>query len=165
MKYWLNIHWPPRQKHKPDPPSPLPDPEYHYRVYLPDSREDAGKDLEAGDFIFIYETKAGRATKEGGRYALGRQGIVALVKALTAIMEKPDEKPEEYVDGSTLWWKWQARTQVRRLGFCSRLDVCKIFGYSADYYFRGFGDNRSGLKELTNDEFTALLETFSKSLE
>lgn len=158
MRYWLNIHWPAYKKDKPDPPSPLPDPEYHYWVYLPDGRQSAGKHLEPGDLVLIYETKKGRATKEGGMYALGQQGIVALVKALTPVTEKPDEPPEEYVDGSVLWWKWQARTQVRQLGFCTRQDVCRILGYSKAYNFRGYGKDKSGLGELTKEEFDSLLQ-------
>jgi len=163
VNYWLNIHWPPLQEDKPEPPSPLPDPEYHYRVYLPDGRQNAGEDLKQGDYVFIYETKTGRARKGAGKYAPGRQGIIALVRVLTPIMEKPDEQPEEYLDGSVLWWKWQARSQVRQLGFCSRRDVCSILGYSKDYNFRGYGEARSGLRKLTKEQFDSLLEYFRAS--
>jgi len=163
MNYWINSHWPPFAKDKPEPPSPLPDPEYHYRVYLPDGRQDAGRELRKDDCIFIYETKWGRTLKSGEKYAIGRQGIVALVRALTSIQENPELKPDEYLNGSRIWWKWQARTQVKELGFCSHDDVCKILGYSTDYTFHGFGDRRSGLKKLTEGQFNSLLDCFRAS--
>lgn len=162
MNYWLNIHWPPLQQHKPDPPSPLPDPEYHYRVYLPNGRQDAGQELRKGDHIFIYETKTGRARKDGKKYSGGRQGIIALVWALTPILPA-DVDPDEYLDGSIILWKWQARTQVKELGFCSHDDVCRILGYNKEWTFRGFGDQHSGLRRLGKREFKSLLRAFRES--
>ncbi|MBN1862669.1 MAG: hypothetical protein JW790_03395 [Dehalococcoidales bacterium] len=160
MNYWMTTHWPPFLKDKPNPPSPLPDPGYFYRVYLPDGREQAGQEMREGDYVFIYESKTGRTLKNGEEYAVGRQGVVALVRVFTSIQEIPSEEPDEYQDGSIICWKWQAITQVKELGFCSRDNVCRILDYSADYAFHGFGDQHSGLKRLTREEFEPLLYCF-----
>ena len=160
MNYWINSHWPPFLQHKPTPISP--DPEYHYRVYLPDGRQEAGQALAKDDLVFIYETKTGRPLKNGRKYAPGRQGIVALVRTLTPILET-NEEPEEYADGSVICWKWQARTRVKELGFCSHDNVCRILGYSTNYTFRGFGDQNSGLKKITEKQFKLLLDCLRAS--
>jgi hypothetical protein len=157
MNYWINSHWPPFLKHKPTPTSR--DPEYHYRVYLPDGRQDAGQALARGDLVFIYETKWGRPRKDRQRYAEpGRQKIIALVSVRTPIRPKLDEKREEYTDGSAILWKWQARTQVKKPGFCSHNDVCRILGYKIGYTFHGFGDQHSGLKRIDEETYKALLK-------
>jgi len=159
MNYWINIHWPPFAKDKPTPSSS--DPPYHYRVYLPDGRQDAGQELKADDYIFIYETKYGKPRRDRSKYAPGRQGIIALVCARTPICEKTSEEREEYLDGSTIWWKWQAKTDKKKLGFCPHDDVCKILGYSPNWTLHGFGDQRSGLKKLTNKkQIEAFLKYF-----
>jgi len=162
MSYWINIHWPPFAKDKPTLSSS--DPPYHYRVYIPDGRQHAGRELQPGDYVFIYETKWGRPRKDGEKYAEpGRQGIIALVYAHTPICPNPSEKHEEYLDGSTILWKWQAKTDKKKLklGFCPHNDVCKILGYSPKWTLRGFGDKRSGLKKLRDKkQIKALLKYF-----
>lgn len=155
MNCWINSHWPPFLEHKPTPTSP--DPEYHYRVYLPDDRQDAGQALAKNDLVFIYETRTGRTLKNGRKYAPGRQGVVALVRTLTPILET-NEEPEKYADGSVLCWKWQARAQVKELGFCSHDDVCRILRYSQNWTLRGFGDQHSGLKRIDEETYKALLK-------
>ena len=162
MSYWITTHWPPFEKDKPKPSSP--DPEYHYRVSLPNGRQNAGQELSEGDLVFIYESKTGRPLKSGGKYAPGRKGVIALVSPLTSILEKPDGESEEYQDGSSICWKWQARTQVKKLGFCSHDNVCSILGYKRGYTFHGFGDQHSGLKRIDEETFKALLKCFRAGL-
>ena len=162
MNYWINIHWPTLARDKLKLPSPLPDNGYHYQVYLPDGRQDAGQELRASDYVFIYETKGGRPRKDGKKYALGKQGIIALVRALEPILDTHAE-PEEYADGGSIRWNWQARTQVVELHFCSHDDVCKILGYSTAWTLRGFGDQKSGLKKLTQKQFESLFGCFRAS--
>ena len=159
MSYWINIHWPPFAKDKPTLSSS--DPPYHYQVYVPDGRQHAGRELQPGDYVFIYETKWGRPRKDGEKYAEpGRQGIIALVCALTPICEKPSEERDEYLNGRVLWWKWQAETQVKKLGFCPHDDVCKILEYSPNWTLYGFGDQHSGLKKIDEETFKTLLNCF-----
>ncbi len=162
MNYWITTHWPPFLQDKPTPSSP--DPQYHYRVYLPDGRQHAGQELQPGDYVFIYESKWGRSRKDGEKYAEpGRQGVIALVRATSPIQEKGDVEPEEYADGSIICWKWQTETQEHEIGFCSRVNVCRALGYREGYTFRGFGDKRSGLKKLSKKQYEALLACFRAS--
>ena len=160
MNYWVTTHWPPFLRDKLKVSSP--DPEYHYRIYLPDGREGAGQELRKNDLIFIYESKTGRPLKNRRKYAPGRKGIIALVKANTPILERPDEEleeyQEEYQDGSTIDWKWQAETQKKELGFCSHDNVCRILRFKIGYTFHGFGDQHSGLKKIDGKKYNALLE-------
>ncbi len=158
MNYWITSHWPPFADDKPTLSSP--DPEYHYRVYLPDGRQSAGRELRKGDLLFIYESKTGRPLKSERRYASGRMGVIALVSALTSILEKPNEEPEEYMDGSSICWKWQAETKVKKLGFCSHDNVCRILRFKKGYTFHGFGDQHSGLKKLSEKQFESLSDFF-----
>jgi len=161
MSYWITSHWPPFAEDKPRPSSP--DPEYHYQVYLPDGRQSAGREFREGDLVFIYESKTGSPLKSGRKYALGRKGVISLVRALESINEKPDAEPDEYADGSRILWKWQARTKKKESGFCSHDDVCKVLKYKKSYTFHGFGDQHSGLKKLSEKQFEALADCFRKS--
>jgi len=161
MNYWITTHWPPFLQDKPTLSSP--DPQYHYRVYLPDGREEAGQEMMKGDYVFIYESKTGRPLRNGRNYAYGRQSVIALVRTTSPIQEKSDEEPEEYADGSIICWKWQAETQEQEIGFCSRVNVCRALGYREGYTFRGFGDKHSGLKKLSKKQYEALLACFRAS--
>ena len=156
MNYWVTSHWPPSAEDKPTTSSP--DPAYHYRIYLPDGREGAGQELRKDDLVFIYESKTGRPLKNGRKYAPGRQGIIALVRAREPITEKPNDKPEKYADGSEILWKWQAGTKMEKLGFCSHENVCRILRFKKGYTFHGFGDQHSGLKKIDEKKYEALLE-------
>ena len=153
MRYWLTVQWPPLQEWTKPP----------LGVYLADGRQKAGQNLRPGDLIFIYQAKTGRPIKGAGPYRLGREGIIFLVKATTEIEEHPGEKPTQYKNGTTLCWKWQAKTLLEEYGFCPRQIVCQVLGYHPNYTFRGFGIYRSGLYELEKNEFDSLLERFRKA--
>ena len=51
MNYWMTTHWPPREYR---------DDDSHSGVYLPDGRQQAGRDLRIGNFVLIYESLTGR---------------------------------------------------------------------------------------------------------
>ena len=127
MGYWLTVHWPPLRKKE------LP-----MNLYLADGRQEAGQAIRPGDLIFIYQTRTGRPRMDAKPYRLGRQGIVVLVKAETGIQEC-SENPETYKNGTTLWWKWQAKTSLKEYGFCPPEVVCQVLKYEPHYNFRGFG--------------------------
>ena len=157
MNYWLNIHYPPLLRDKPTPSSQAPN--WYNHVFLPDGREAAGDDLDAEDYIFIYETKTGRPRADREPYCEGMQGIIALVRAQGPILERRSD-PEVYADGTSTDWKWQAPTQTLEWGCCSRQDVCEALSYSQNWTLHGFGDLHSGLKKLTPDEYEGLLRRF-----
>lgn len=107
--------------------------------------------MQIGDHIFIYETKTGRQLRDRVyNYKVGKQGIIALVKAISLL--ETDEELEKYEDGSEILWGWRVRTKLVRKCYISRKDVCKIFNYSPNYIFRGFGY----LRKLTKKYFETL---------
>lgn len=116
--------------------------------------------LDLGDFVFIYQTKTGKPRKDRKPYRLGREAVVFLVRATTGIKECSEEERELYKDGTTLWWKWQAKTSLKEYGFCPRQIVCQVLGYNPNYNFRGFGKQRSGLLPLDKTQFDLLYRRF-----
>lgn len=148
MNYWLTTHWPLRRGEE--------NVEWKYWVFLPDGREQAGREMQPGDFIFIYESKTGRQLRgQEYDYYDGKQGIIALVRAISQL-ERTGIKPDKYEDGSEIWWAWQVKTKLVTECFIPRVNVCRALGYSPNYNFRGYGDYRSGLKRLTKEQFEAL---------
>ena len=149
MNYWLTTHWPLRKGEE--------GAEWKYWVFLPDGREQAGKDMQRGDFVFIYESKTGRRLRgQEYDYYDGREGIIALVRSTSRLKRRTGSEPEKYADGSEIWWAWQIRTELVKECFIPREDVCRALGYSPNYNLRGFGDYRSGLKRLTEEQFETL---------
>lgn len=153
MSYWLTVHWPPLQEWAKPPMG----------VYVADGRQEAGRDLRPGDLIFIYQAKTGKPRKDAKPYRLGREGIVFLVRATTGIEERSEEEPEIFKDGTTRWWKWQAKTSLEECGFCPRQVVCQVLGYDLNYNFRGFGKQRSGLAPLEKTKFDSLYKRFRRA--
>ncbi len=154
MKYWITTHWPPTK----DTPARQQD-----GVWLQEGKEDAGKDLSPRDLVFIYETKTGRPRKDGLAYWPGRQGLVVLIEISDVNLKKAFyQSHEKYSDGGQLFWKLVARTRaIDSSHFCHHDDVCDCLGYSKDYYLRGFGKDKSGLKELSDTEFRCLRRHFT----
>lgn len=146
MNYWITTHWPLRKGDDEEN-------EGIYWVYLPDGREQTGRNAESGDLIWIYESKTGRQLRGiDYDYKVGRLGIIALVKAIS-ILERRHVRSEQYQDGSEILWDWQIRTKRVKKCFIPREQVCETLGYSLNYNFRGFGDLHSGLKGLTIEQF------------
>lgn len=149
MNYWLTTHWPLRiSEDKEDGKM--------YWVYLPEGREQAGRNVEPGDLIWIYESKTGRQIRGTDYdYREGKQGIIAKVKA-KFFLEPRSGGLEQYQNGSEINWNWQIRTKIVKKCFIPREEVCEDLGYSLNYNFRGFGDLHSGLKRLTVDQFEGI---------
>lgn len=163
MNYWLTTHWPPTEDEAWDE-------SILGGVYLRNGREQAGRDLAVKDIVLIYQTKTGRAevgyvrgSRTIFRPVQGKQGIVAIAEVVGNLREIPGSSPSEYVDGSKIWWRWRADTQlVSTNGFVPLRDVNRVLRYSPNYNLRGLGDHKSGLRKLNEGEFLDLVEVFKK---
>ena len=152
MKYWLTVHWPPT----------LDGARVQGGIWLQEGKEDVGRNLSRDDLVFIYETRTGRPREDKLGYWPGGQGIVALVEVVDVNLEQAFTLSHEaYSDGSELLWKMVARTRpIDVTHFCSHDDTCDCLEYSRNYFFRGFGRSKSGLRELTKSEFGCLRNHF-----
>ncbi len=146
-KHWLTMHWP----HLKNGTREHGD----CGVWLQKGKEAAAEYLKPGDLVFVYETKTGKPRKDGEEYHHGRQGIVALARITHIDLKRGFGLSKElYTDGSQTTWKKVAHTcAIRKRRFCHHDDVCQSLGYSTNYFFRGFGIERSGLNKLTASEF------------
>ncbi len=95
----------------------------------------------------------------------GYGGIIALVKAKSRVKRDRNAEWTYYEDGSKRCWRWYVKTDnilvnksIRRRRFN------RLLGYDPDYTLRGFGKDRSGLKNLTKGEFCRILRNFSSKL-
>ncbi len=146
MNYWITTHWPLRNGDDEEN-------EEIYWIYLPNGREQAGRNVESGDLVWIYESKTGRQLRGiDYDYKVGRLGIIALVK-IKSVLEPRNRGLEQYQDGSEINWNWQIKTKLLKKCYIPKIEVCEVLGYSINYYFRGFGDLHSGLKLLTINQF------------
>jgi hypothetical protein len=164
MKYWITTHWPPRG----DAPSTY----VPYGVWVQDKKEHLINRVSPGDPVFIYETRKGRTKvrnfADGSTQEIacrrGREGIVALVEVIGPAERLNDSVEEHYTNGSKAWWRYCAPTQpVNSAGFIPRELVNSALGYARNNVFRGFGDEHSGLKEVTPAVFNDLLQLFTAS--
>jgi len=154
MKFWLTTQWPPTKD--------LPSLGHREHIWLKVGKEQVGSDLKAGDLVFIYECKTGKPRKDKVAYWTGRQGIVTFAVILDVNLGAGFAKShEKFRDGSEIVWKLVARTRtINNSYFCSRDKVCDCLKYSKKYLFRGFGEDRSGLKKLTEAQSGCLLLHF-----
>lgn len=166
MARWLTTHWPMRV----DEPEHNP----HSGVWVISERRDVISQVQPCDHVFIYETKTGkvelRLTANGRevpiRRRTGREGIVALVEVTKLADEPKGSKPQKYTDGSTMWWRWHAPTRpINTSGFIPREQVNDILGYDRAYVFRGYGEGKSGLGRLREDQYEQLLKAFTSTTE
>jgi len=75
-----------------------------------------------------------------------------------------ESQPEEYANGTTVWWRWFAPVNVlSRSGLVPRTDLAVFLGYKPTYNFRGFGTLHSGLKEITKVEYDEIVGAFHRS--
>jgi hypothetical protein len=78
-----------------------------------------------------------------------------------ALYSLSDSAPEEYADGSTIWWRWFAPVEVlSRSGFLPRPEVALSLGYKPTYNFRGFGTFHSGLLEISAEQYQDITRKF-----
>ena len=161
MNYWITVHWPPHEGQPKD--------DVAAGIWVPEGRQSAVTEFEAGDLVLIYHPKTGRTiVKERADGSIeqikcqeGREGIVGIGCALASITRHNDIKPEKYIDGTELWWCWHAELKlISRSGFVPRKELCKTLGYKDSYNLRGFGDGRSGLKKIDSKVFEELCRLF-----
>jgi hypothetical protein len=157
MRYWLTTQWP--RTHN-DPNEPRKD------VWVQDGKFEVMRPMTPGDKVFVYEFVTGPTIyctdTEGIRYSNpGQGGIISLLK----ITSEPEETPfqGEYTDGRSMWWRHKACAEYLDLdGFVPCSSVTQVLGYSKGYRFRGFGQQRSGLKQISRPEFDGLFVEFKK---
>ncbi len=161
MAYWITTHWPPREDDESEEGS---------GVWLPDGRHNIGVRIAVDDMLFVYESLSGRtvlrelANGKSQRVHCrhGKEGIVHLSRISAPISADPASRPESYSDGTTIWWRWYAPANIlTRSGFVPRQEVAEILGYKRNYNFRGFGQEHSGLREISESQFNALLNQFA----
>ena len=163
MNYWLTTQFPALEGRNSSK---------DWSVWLPHGRQRGGIDLKPGDQVFIYESKTGRTVIKKDvsgnerkiRSTRGRQGVVALVEATTAVEEDPSEEETEYAGGEKIWWKWKAQTKkIFTSGFVPLKTYLKIMGHSPKGFLKGYGESKSGLKKLTKEQFDQILTIFNES--
>lgn len=154
--YWITTKWPPYEHDEKE--------EGSFNIALQDGRENEAKEkLENGDLIFIYQLKTGPVGRGSDvKRKKGYGGLIALVKAKSGIQKDGSADWIYYEDGSKRCWRWYAETEnilikksIRRKRFN------RLLGYDTDYTLRGFGKDRSGLKNITKGEFCRILKIFS----
>lgn len=151
--YWLTTHWPPAD-----------DGDGEFGIYVPEGRH--RKALEAfqvGDLALIYESATGRklkAAREDANLPRGAMGIVALVEATSPLRARKCPRAE-YANGTDIWWRYRASTRVvSRSGFVPHEEVLAALDYNPNYNFRAFGDEHSGLKRISEEQFGKLATPF-----
>jgi hypothetical protein len=143
-------------------------------VWVKDGQWRVIEQLAPGDLVFIYESESGllplRHHPDGSTYAArkarGRAGIVALVSVVEPASQPPDSAEEQYDNGQVMWWRYRAPTEsVNSGGFIPRATFLPLIGYSASWNLHGFGDNHSGVKRLTPEQFMRLRALYEESAE
>jgi len=161
MKFWLTTHWPNDKTMAREEPK--------QGIYLQNEQEAAADSLEVGDLVLFYETKGGKTivkrNSDGSETKYppwrGRMGIVTLGEVVTKLQDQDDDGRERYSDGSKKWWRHKAETRsLNSTGFVSQEDACRVLGYEANYFFLGYGNLKSGLGELSKDQFNELKALF-----
>lgn len=164
MNCWITTHWPPSE----DEPDNIAK-----GLWLPDGREAAGKDVRKGDMVVVYQTKTGKIEEkrqpDGKKFFVrrlkGKEGIIAIAEAQGPLREDKGSTPKRYTDGSERWWRWYTPLKIKtRSGFLSRERLNKILSYKPNNLLRGFGDLKSGLKNISREEFEQILDAFKENL-
>ncbi len=149
MNWWVTTHWPPREEN----PDEIAD-----GLWVPEGREVAGEDVRKGDIVVVYQAKSGRTEvrrQPDGKELLvknlkGKEGVIAITEAQSSLYALEGSTPEEYTDGSKIWWRWYTPLRlITRSGFVSRQRLNTILGYAPNYSLHGFGDAKSGLKKIS----------------
>jgi len=164
MAYWLTTHWPRNKDQSIDKP--------RSGVWVQENKRHLIDRVAPDDLVFIYESRSGPtvvrkyadgSTKRIPRHR-GREGIVALVEVTEVASQPDDSQPEQFADGRKAWWRYRAPTRsVNSAGFIPRRRVNSLLGYARNYVFHGFGEEHSGLKEISSDLHNRLLSEFEAS--
>ncbi len=164
MNWWVTTHWPPREN---DPDSVADG------LWVPDGREAAAEDVKQGDMVVVYQAKTGRTEvrrQPDGKELLvknlkGKEGVIAITEAQGPLYTLAGSIPEEYTNGSKIWWRWYTPLRViTKSGFVSRQKLNEILGYARNYSLHGFGDAKSGLKKISQEKFNQILRAFTENL-
>jgi len=163
MNYWVTTHYPPT----------VDNDQYNLTgVWIVDGKENAAEKLKPGDIVLIYQTKTGKSeirqevdgTRKIVKCIEGKEGIVSITKAKNKLLKDPKFLVTEYINGEKRWWCWHAETKkITTSGFVSREELNSVLGYKNNYVLKGFGDLKSGIKLITQNEFEQLLKLFKKN--
>lgn len=163
MNYWLTTHWPHRKG----------DPENNPDIWLPDGRQQPGAEISIGDLVLIYESKTARTLlrkrPDGSEIRvhseLGNEGVICIGRVIAPLIAEADTNlRQKYADGTKIWWRWHAAAEVvSRSGFVARHELAVILGYKPTFPFRGFGEQQSGLKRITEETFKTIVERFNQA--
>jgi hypothetical protein len=109
-----------------------------------------------------------RRNPDGSLYAppkaRGKAGVVALVRVVEPAKQPPNSTEVQYDNGQVMWWRFWAPTEpVNSGGFIARATFLPIVGYNPSWNLHGFGDNHSGVKRLTPEEFMVLRTMYEES--
>jgi hypothetical protein len=161
MRYWITTHWPCRRDQSTNQPQ--------NGIWVKNENRTVIDRVAPGDLVFLYETKSGRdilrnnadgSTTQISRHP-GAEGIVALAEVTRRAFEPENSRPEECANGTKLWWRYYAPTQsVDSSGFISRTELNSVLGYAPANVLRGFGEQNSGLKEISKDVYEQLRSRF-----
>jgi hypothetical protein len=159
-KYWITTHWPPERGDQ-----------AKYGVYLYDGTQSVGANMEPGDRVWIYQSKGGRlplreqpdGSKVKRKLQGGKEGVIALVEVVSKLHDIGGV-PQEYNNGSVLWWRWKADTKlINQSGFVPRKELNVLLRYMPNYGLRAFGDKHSGVKKIKEDIHQKILKAFNKN--
>ncbi|MBU0492180.1 MAG: hypothetical protein KKA73_30515 [Chloroflexi bacterium] len=160
MRYWLTTKWAPLENKPGEKPSD---------IWIADGREAAGSAIREGDLVLIYQTKSGptelHRNPDGVKCPVrrigGKEGIIAIARVKGCLWEETGKKETEYDDRTKRRWCWHAPTkEITSDGFVPRVQVNRVLGYKPTWSLRGFGRLHSGLKEITKEEYDALVKIF-----
>lgn len=160
-RYWFTTHWP-----------PLGEKKTALGVYICDGREEAGRDVHAGDMVVIYETGSAPkelvrrpdGTEEWRKRRGGKKGVVAIAKLKEDLHCVASEPERQYSDGSIRRWCWRAEGGIVNVsGFIPRERVAELLGYNRKYSFHGIGRHQSGLLPINEETYSAIVKEFIAS--
>lgn len=163
MTDWLTIQWPARRDARGRAPEGFPDePE---GVWIQREHAEVAHRIQAGDRVFVYETRTGPSLRQAGivySCVRGRQGIVAV--GVVGRLEPPNDDVQHYTTGRRRRRQWSFgggfASHVDLQGFVPRWRLNRILGYSRNYVYLGFGESRSGTGELSRQEAKAIQREF-----
>lgn len=160
-RYWITTQW----------PASVDQRARKRRVYLPDDRAAAGEKFAKGDRIIMYESRTGRrrigSTVQGTSQGaiprnVGREGVVEILEAQSSFVKDRRIPRERYSDGTSIWWCWYADVEVvNRSGFVSRKRLNQLLGHKPGNRFRAYGTLHSGLKQIDETTYRAIVDAFT----
>lgn len=158
FKCWLTTQWPPR----------INSDDKHDRVRLAKGRRSVGKKLDAGDIVFIYQSKSGPKVQDryiNEKRSDGKIGVIIIATIKNHLIENTNNPLIAIYRKKRVYWSWEAEIEIEgKNGFVCADKINRILTYKPGYNFRGFGTRHSGLKMLTNAQGRKLLSLYIMSL-